>query len=913
MNDLLKKDVGVKNGLYAAMGAGASQLGEGHVYWMKDMVGDDPAYQAEYNALTPREQQCATHLQTLTRDLMLYSCEMIISPAMKSRVVELFRETTALGNEVQWADATALFEEHLMDVDPRFLAEAVLTVRRDELSALIIWINFFTTMMTYCSDAAIAYPKHVYYTMFMGQVSPKEINHVTFVYPKTQAERDIFDFDDYRTAVKGLPQHNFPPFHQKDVRNFTQNMLVSSSTVKNSGNDGGATNDDSGDDCNGTAKYCKSCKCKHGKGKHSLEGKKRYQAQQKKDREAKGGDNNRNLRRSGRNRKRTEDAKDAAPIDHSERKCFTCGKVHFPYCPPPKAGAVPKCFTCGKNHKPPFCKRGVTEESNTQEEKKEKGLALKAKISKVIAESLNSLFMMMPVWRNQSDICRAHVRAFVPTGVTRDITVCNDTGSSISVSLEENMHDVHDCNSGLIGGFAGADSFDKKGYLVLPNPTKPGSTLADAFVDKGNLPSNVDALLSKKHSAMLGTDMNILASVPSGEKPPRLPRKDQMIPDFVATHKVVGNDKKEYDCRIVDIELFGSFRTGFTSVQYPEGCTVAVRSERVVKLEVGSALNPGVKALVGKPLPSEKPIEATIIVTKGESVWMVKNPGKGYAFPTRVVASVKVALKLVLEALFKTGLLWPTLFGPGDIRVDHDGTLPSFAGPEMVYGTDFSRDKRDVIFSVFTGARGGTNKTHEVNASLKCAEPTCDKNVDGVCPKHGGPKQACCQKHYDSAKAKGLVTSDLYELPDGSTVKFCKGKWVKISEVLKADAQIGCLDDEASASRMTKYRRSTLYRALHGVVSEHTFQMEDKNSSVPIERKDTEDRKILLAAWQAILAVKLSESGDSKVYPSEGPKADMLSIFDGPDGNLNAEVTNLGLEPMPAVDILNEDKFDIMD
>ena len=91
VNDLLKKDVGVKNGLYAAMGAGASQLGEGHVYWMKDMVGDDPAYQAEYNALTPREQQCATHLQTLTRYLMLYSCEMIISPAMKSRVVELYR------------------------------------------------------------------------------------------------------------------------------------------------------------------------------------------------------------------------------------------------------------------------------------------------------------------------------------------------------------------------------------------------------------------------------------------------------------------------------------------------------------------------------------------------------------------------------------------------------------------------------------------------------------------------------------------------------------------------------------------------------------------------------------------------------------------------------------------------------
>ena len=83
------------------MGAGASQLAEGHVYWMKDMVGDDLTFQAEYDAMSQREQQCATHLQTMTRDLMLYSVELIISPAMKSRIVELLREKTALGEEVQ--------------------------------------------------------------------------------------------------------------------------------------------------------------------------------------------------------------------------------------------------------------------------------------------------------------------------------------------------------------------------------------------------------------------------------------------------------------------------------------------------------------------------------------------------------------------------------------------------------------------------------------------------------------------------------------------------------------------------------------------------------------------------------------------------------------------------------------------
>lgn len=79
VNDLLKKDIGVKNGLYAAMGSGQSQLAAGHVYWMKDIIGDDNSLQAEYNAMPAREQSCATHLQTLTRNLMLYYVETVIS------------------------------------------------------------------------------------------------------------------------------------------------------------------------------------------------------------------------------------------------------------------------------------------------------------------------------------------------------------------------------------------------------------------------------------------------------------------------------------------------------------------------------------------------------------------------------------------------------------------------------------------------------------------------------------------------------------------------------------------------------------------------------------------------------------------------------------------------------------------
>ena len=91
-----------------------------------------------------------------------------------------------------------------MDVDPRFLAESVLTMHGDKLSPLILWVNFFIMMMRYCVAAAIIFPNHLYYTMFMGQVAPKEINYVQFDFPKTQAERDDFKFEECRDAVKAL-------------------------------------------------------------------------------------------------------------------------------------------------------------------------------------------------------------------------------------------------------------------------------------------------------------------------------------------------------------------------------------------------------------------------------------------------------------------------------------------------------------------------------------------------------------------------------------------------------------------------------------------------------------------------------------------------------------------------------------
>ena len=329
VNDFLKRDVGVKNGLFAAMGAGAATLAEGHVYWMKDVTGDDDSLQADFDALNEREQRCAVHLQKLMRDLMLYHIELVVSNGFRTKLVNLKRQKEEANAVVQWKDAIDLLRSQLKNEDTRFLAESIFTVRRDEQSALIEWILFFMSVMTYCVTASIRLPNKLYYTMFIGQVSANEIKHVNFAYPKTEAECESFSFASYRATVKALPQDKFPVFHQKHVRAFTATMLITQDTVRASADDGNPKDGN-------TDKYCRTCKCKHAKGKHTKEGEKRYAAKQADRKTAKVNEKGKadevlRAEKGGNATKSDQKDKGDQMPRRTPGRCFNCGKgiTHF--------------------------------------------------------------------------------------------------------------------------------------------------------------------------------------------------------------------------------------------------------------------------------------------------------------------------------------------------------------------------------------------------------------------------------------------------------------------------------------------------------------------------------------------------------------------------------------------------------
>jgi hypothetical protein len=326
--------------------------------------------------------------------------------------------------------------------------------------------------------------------MFIGQVSANEIKHVNFAYPKTEAECESFSFASYRATVKALPQDKFPVFHQKHVRAFTATMLITQDTVR-------ALADDGNPKDGSTDKYCRTCKCKHAKGKHTKEGEKRYAAKQADRKAAKVNEKGKAdevLRaEKGGNATKSDDKVKGEMPRRTPGRCFKCGERHYPFCKrgPGDRGRGP-CHVCKKVHFP-YCKRPKAENRSMDAIPDKE--SLKVHITEAIAQRINELFMMVATVAGlPSNICRAVVTVVTNRGKTADIVVSPDSVSSVSVAKAEYLHDIHDENSGPITGFQSTGSLNKAGTLIIPHKTKPGATFMKAFVDKGNLPSGVEIL-----------------------------------------------------------------------------------------------------------------------------------------------------------------------------------------------------------------------------------------------------------------------------------------------------------------------------------------------------------------------------------------------------------------------------------
>ena len=79
-----------------------------------------------------------------------------------------------------------------------------------------------------------------------------------------------------------------------------------------------------------------------------------------------------------------------------------------------------------------------------------------------------------------------------------------------------------------------------------------------------------------------------------------------------------------------------------------------------------------------------------------------------------------------------------------------------------------------------------------------------------------------------------------------------------------------------------------------------------------IERTVSVDHDVQLTAWQSILRMKQGEYPGVESYPTDGEPADILSVFDGPSGELNEKCEELGLVAIPPVDVLADVPYSVM-
>jgi hypothetical protein len=163
------------------------------------------------------------------------------------------------------------------------------------------------------------------------------------------------------------------------------------------------------------------------------------------------------------------------------------------------------------------------------------------------------------------------------------------------------------------------------------------------------------------------------------------------------THEVVDGDSS-YQCALApDVELVGKFETGFIAVRYENGAVMFV-PKRMVKKQAA----------------------------------MLPEPAETYA--STITDEQKNKARLLIEQY------------EADTGETHHGGV-------------FFSDKGEVI--LISKPLADAEKSNGGDAkSGKCVYPPCDLPIaTGVCPKHGGAKQACSQEHYDLAEALGKTTS----------------------------------------------------------------------------------------------------------------------------------------------------------
>ena len=197
-------------------------------------------------------------------------------------------------------------------------------------------------------EAGVILPNTVHYGLFTGQVTQKELTAAAYDMPKTEAQRDTFDYVAFEAAVKSKRGVLPKTFHMADVRAHTKTLLVPPDMVRETGNRTGKTGDDKRD------RYCKTCECRHPHGKHTKEGKERFKKKKE-------GDSKKNDRKDE-NKTRSQRALRAQNTSDGDNqraprksKCYQCGKVHYPFCKK-EPGQRGKCFVCNKVHFP-YCKR----------------------------------------------------------------------------------------------------------------------------------------------------------------------------------------------------------------------------------------------------------------------------------------------------------------------------------------------------------------------------------------------------------------------------------------------------------------------------------------------------------------------------------------------------------------------------
>ena len=230
INSEVLKNPTLSQSLFAISGTAGNK---GQSVWIKDPFNRNSSLSQERLALSQASKQTWNWLTDFLDEAALFYSDRIFEPSVVSLITKNFRDHKLADTKYTWHICWNSIRNKLSNEDPCILFESLITMVRPRNMPLVEWTNAFLLTTDLCEkELEITLPMLLKYRYWSGQVSVAEFKDVDIAVPVTTSEKKSFSIENFLSAASKLDESTFKKYAATAaIKKYCAGLLVPPSMV----------------------------------------------------------------------------------------------------------------------------------------------------------------------------------------------------------------------------------------------------------------------------------------------------------------------------------------------------------------------------------------------------------------------------------------------------------------------------------------------------------------------------------------------------------------------------------------------------------------------------------------------------------------------------------------------------------